>query len=715
MFITAVLGLLLLQQQDVFLGDERFDKLITFRSDALMMEDFLKDLSETLEVQLKCTTDIEEDFIIMFAKDIPAREGLKKISEHFGWDWKKENDVFLLYRSEEYKKQEEKERDNQILSVYRGLTDEAKKRYTEPKEISEEIWKQHHEITNKYHHSVKSNIESGGNPPPEVSDAYFQSLEAINPIKYLRDAVISEMTNELWMELDKNGRMVFAYNPTKAQKRMGAKARQATEWYVNQMISREARQHYQMSGLPHMLRIHELYENPQFSDIANVRLVIKNETPVFDRKMLPMHFVYAEIIDKEGRLVVRTWFPTHTILPSELDAPVEKQITTEGNTNYLNNLFVLTPELEKAFEISSGMESFYSDMYLQYMLLESKLGEKRGRWNVTGYIINEIARAGNFHVIADAYNSFFRRVLRSFPQSSYSRILSILGLYQNWQWTVKDKWAMARTEDWQLARASSAPKKKLFHLRDQVIRSGGLSLVDLGEFYLNIDDRKAVAAPLNQFTWNSQSHVMSMDVFSGIYLLRGVASMNLIEREQLHKNNRIPFSNLNVSTRSFFNQSVLLKGFEPPSFMLDEYRFSPEYEGDITDEETRMFDVMDNEITQLYPNGLPVHAFLNVSIDITPMSGYVCKTASGVFSELTLNKTRLDYTMDLYKNSKYDVLIAPADVLMCFFDIHATPMLRARYQSYVSQVAKGYTFTTYEGLPREFKQKLESRGDYESP
>lgn len=75
----------------------------------------------------------------MFAKDISAREGLKKISEHFGWDWKKENDVFLLYRSEEYKKQEEKERDNQILNVYRDLTNETKKRYTGPKEITNEV------------------------------------------------------------------------------------------------------------------------------------------------------------------------------------------------------------------------------------------------------------------------------------------------------------------------------------------------------------------------------------------------------------------------------------------------------------------------------------------------------------------------------------------------------------------------------------------------
>lgn len=38
MFVTTVLGLLLLQQQDVFLGDERFNKVITFRSDALMLE-----------------------------------------------------------------------------------------------------------------------------------------------------------------------------------------------------------------------------------------------------------------------------------------------------------------------------------------------------------------------------------------------------------------------------------------------------------------------------------------------------------------------------------------------------------------------------------------------------------------------------------------------------------------------------------------------------
>ncbi len=710
MFLTAVLGLLLLQQQDVFLGDERFDKVITFRSDALVVEDFLKGLSETLEVQLKCTSDIEEDFIIMFAKDIPAREGLKKISEHFGWKWKKENDVFLLHRSEDQKKQEEKERDNQILDVYRGLTDEAKKRYTEPKEISEEIWKQHSEITNKYHHSVKSNIESGEGPSPEIWHAYFQSLEAINPIRYLRDAVMSEMTDELWMELDKNGRMVFAYNPTKAQKKMGIKARQAAEWYVKQMVNKESVQRYQSSGLSQLLRIHELYENPQLSDIANVRLIIKNETPVYDRKMFPMSFVYADIIDKEGRLVVRTWLSMHAIPPSELDAPVEKQIITEGNTDYLNNSFVLTPELENAFEFPKGIENFYSDMYLQYILLESKLGEKRGRWNVTGYIINEIAIAGNFNIILDAYNNLFPRVLRPFPQSSYARILSILGLYQNWQWTVKDRWAMARTENWQLARASSAPKKKLFHLRDQVVRNGGLSLVDLGEFYLNIDDRKAVAAPLNQFTWNSKSHVMSMETYSGIYLLRGIASMNLMEKQQIQRSNRIPLSSLSVNVRSYFNQSLFMAGFEPSSNVLYEYRFNPDYDGEITDENIRTLGVLDNEITQIYPNGLPANAFLNVSINTTPMSGYVCKNAGGAFSELTLNKTRLDYVIDRYKNSNYEVLLAPTDVSMYFIDVHATPFLRVRYQSYVSRISNGHSFNTYERLDPEFKKKLEGGG-----
>ena len=356
------------------------------------------------------------------------------------------------------------------------------------------------------------------------------------------------------------------------------------------------------------------------------------------------------------------------------------------------------------------MESFYLDMYLQYMLLEPKLGEKRGRWNVTGYIINEIAKAGNFHIIADAYNSLFPRVLRPFPQSSYSRILSILGLYQSWQWTIKDKWATARTENWQLARASSAPKKKLFHLRDQVIRNGGLSLVDLGEFYLNIDDRKAAAAPLNQFTWNSKSHVMSMDTYSGIYLLRGIASMNLMEKQQIQRNNRIPLSSLSVNIRSYFNQSVFMAGFEPSSNVLYEYRFNPDYDGEITDEDIRTLGVLDNEITQIYPNGLPANAFLNVSIDTTPMSGYICKTASGAFSELTLNKTRLEYTMDQYKNSNYGVQIAPADVRMYFLDIHATPIIRARFQSYTSRVSDGHSFTTYERLNPEFKRKLESGG-----
>lgn len=704
MFLTAVLGLLLLQQEDVFLGDERFDKVITFRSDALVVEDFLKGLSETLEVQLKCTSDIEEDFIIMFAKDIPAREGLKKISEHFGWKWKKENDVFLLHRSEEQKKQEEKERDNQILNVYRGLTDEAKKRYTEPKEISEEIWKQHHEAVNKY----KGSFGDGAGPSPEIWHAYFQSLEAINPIRYLRDAVISEMTDELWMELDKNGRMVFAYNPTKTQKRMGTKARQAAEWYVNQMVNKETRQRYEGSSLPQLLRIHELYENPQLSDIANVRLIIKNETPVYDRKNLPMSFVHSDIIDKKGRLIVRTWLSANAILPSELDAPVEKQIITEGNTAYLNNSFVLTPELENAFEFPKGIENFYSDMYLQYILLESKLGEKRGRWNVTGYIINEIAKAGNFNVILDAYNNLFPRVLRPFPQSSYARILSILGLYQNWQWTVKDRWAMARTENWQLARASSVPKKKLFHLRDQVIRNGGLSLVDLGEFYLNIDDRKAVAAPLNQFTWNSKSHV-EMTGYSSIYLLRGIASMNSIEKLQIQNNNRIHLSNLNLNTRNYMNQFVLIEGFQPPSAIIHEYRFSPDYEGEVTNEDILTLDVLDDEITQIYPNGLPANAFLNVSIDTTPMSGYVCKNAGGAFSELTLNKTRLDYVIDRYKNSNYEVLLAPTDVSMYFIDVHATPLLRVRYQSYVSRISNGHSFNTYERLDPEFKRKLENR------
>lgn len=520
------------------------------------------------------------------------------------------------------------------------------------------------------------------------------------------------MTDELWMELDKKGRLVFVYNhPTKAQKRMETKAKQAAEWYVNQMVNKETRQRYQGSSLLQMLRIHELYENPQFSDIANVRFIIETQTPVYDQKMLPTHFVYADIIDKEGRLVVRTLLSTHTILSSELnDAPVEKQITTEGNTNYLNNSLVLTPELEKAFERPPGTEHVYSNMYLQYILLESKLGEKRGRWNVTGYIINEIAKAGNFHIITDAYNSLFPRVLRAFPQSSYSRILSILDLYQNWQWTVKDKWAMARTETWQLARASSAPKKKLFHLRDQVIKNGGLSLVDLGEFYLNIDDRKAVVTPLNQFTWKSKPHVVLEETYSNIYLLRGIGSMNLMEKQQIQRNNWISFSNLNVNTRSFLNQAVLMEGFQSSSQILNEYRFSPEYEGEITDQGILTLNVLDNEVTQIYPNGLPVNAFLNVSIDTTPISGYICKTASGIFSELALNKTRLEYTIDQYKNSNYEVLIAPTDVSMYFFDIHATPILRARFQSYTSQVSDGHSFTTYESLNTEFKKKLEGGG-----
>src|SRR5438876_8329761 len=99
MLLIAALTLASGLQSDDFAGDQRLTQLISYRTDCSTMAAALPEFSKTLNVKLEVAKDIEDDLLILRCVDTPAKETLNVIADHFGWQWKKTDDGYQLYRS----------------------------------------------------------------------------------------------------------------------------------------------------------------------------------------------------------------------------------------------------------------------------------------------------------------------------------------------------------------------------------------------------------------------------------------------------------------------------------------------------------------------------------------------------------------------------------------------------------------------------------------
>ncbi|MEM4408097.1 MAG: hypothetical protein QXI19_05065, partial [Candidatus Caldarchaeum sp.] len=149
-FAAWTLLISLIQSPVDLKADERLLVSTSVEAGPKTIKSILSDIQTQTGVELKPAKEIEEDLCILHVRERPAHEILFVIAEHFGWQWEKNDQGYILRQKNETRAKEEKELREELLKLSHLIKKRAEESLRERESSDfQALLKEYQDIQNK--------------------------------------------------------------------------------------------------------------------------------------------------------------------------------------------------------------------------------------------------------------------------------------------------------------------------------------------------------------------------------------------------------------------------------------------------------------------------------------------------------------------------------------------------------------------------------------
>ncbi len=697
LLIAATLALAPGLQSDVFAGDQRLAQSISYRTDCSTMSASLAEFSKTLNVKLEVAKDIEDDLLILRSADTPARETLNVIANHFGWQWKKTDDGYQLYRSAEAKKAEEKALREQILKPYHQVRDAAL--MSLKGSIDEKAVNEYQTVSTKLFDLLK---QPGGYDQDyrDLSKRNYELERQVSPRRRLEEAVFASLSDEQYLELDDVGRLVFSSSPTSMQRPMPKGALP----YLQQFI--EATLQYRMGSDPQSAAQRKMFGiamlgSVAVEDLGAVRIAIIRQFPADVFLPAPNVGYEVSLIRADGAFLgFRT---DDTVGGFSLDELPELSKDNKSG---------LTKDISASKEIVELDAANALGDIAAYQEALDEFWHKRSTAHPDlsfGHLVNATASESGANAIADSYG--YKQINRPIPTVSARAALDAICSRVHADWEIASKWLRIKSTDRALQRAATVPCSTLFRFRDRCMTEGP-SIELLSDVASSLTDRQLSSVLAHQMTQGAITPFGFRTGQGGLSLLRLWHELGIATKVQLKKGATLQVFGLSQAARTYYFKA-LQRSENSGDIPLDDdagYFETPEDSNWARQNwPERSFDdrhTFDDEITQLLPNGLPLDAQLSAHYATNP--GFIQTSLGSTGSAVDDKQAALGIIysrkgLQYYPHGN----LMPAMREHLFFTLFPTPRVAKASIVTGSTIAPGSSFCTFDNLPPAIKNRLQ--------
>lgn len=280
-------------------ADSRLQADIELTAPARPLEVICAELSQLTGVNVTVAADVKETLAVVRWKDASSGHLMERIAKFFQWEWQKEHGGYRLVRSPEAQRREEEELRRELIQPYVALKQDVRRAIAEAARPPTEDEKRRIEELRK---AIRAQFPRGIEEHQAYSNL-FQELERLERRTDLGDLVAriayDELDDDALHQLALGKRVVLATNPTRAQRRLGARAQEAVRDWLNERARLSQDFVDAAERLPPIgTRPRRVFE---VSDVATV--VVSIQPPPFVPPSVYPPEVEVSVVDRELRQI----------------------------------------------------------------------------------------------------------------------------------------------------------------------------------------------------------------------------------------------------------------------------------------------------------------------------------------------------------------------------------------------------------------------------
>ncbi|MCH8273861.1 MAG: hypothetical protein IH851_03645 [Armatimonadetes bacterium] len=535
--------------QAQFEGDARLEKAVSVRAEAETVRVVLKRLSEDIGVRLAASGALEDDLIVLLAKDRPAREILTIIAEHFDWTWKKEDDGYRLYQTVSSRREEQWQLETLIVRPYLEAQKRARERLEEAgKAEREQVEKEIEWLEEAYAEQRRGrNVITQGSEIDRLRRKITELRALLDPWTRCADTFLLSLGPSRFLELDRRQRLVFALRPTPSQYALPIRQSELAELIVAAVAYREdrIRQIEESSG-----RTPTGVRRFSAADVANVRITVSFPN-LYSRPSADFD-IRVEMFDADGvRLTASRGFDLEPYRRPRYGWDLLEE-APKREKNRLDD----TPATVE-LRVLLDRQDQYGNLRV---ILEARAAFLKGtsdRDPLTGYgtLLTAIAEGGDTAIIADVYDyhSLASGGIRVEKTTVGDLLDTVCGAMRA-DWRLDGGWVKVRTREWPLYRYATVPRRLLLGTRDLYLKQVGITL----------DQAAAVAAGVNDYQADSP---VLVGILGWIWVVGGAVKLPTLRlwdaigvtgRGLLSEGGRLEYRRLTPQAKARFGEVVYL-------------------------------------------------------------------------------------------------------------------------------------------------------------
>lgn len=719
-FAAWTLLISLIQSPVDLKADERLLVSTSVEAGPKTIKSILSDIQTQTGVELKPAKEIEEDLCILHVRERPAHEILFVIAEHFGWQWEKNDQGYILRQKNETRAKEEKELREELLKLSHLIKKRAEESLRERESSDfQALLKEYQDIQNKIKElSARPNTDEEIAQLESLKDRASTLYHSLDPVSYLGDLLTSELTESQYLELVRRGKLVFSSNPTRAQLPLPPRSARFVPQFLNRLT--------QFKTL-----IEEEETNIPLKEIKALRVILTMPDLPFTG-ILPFEQLF---FTSEGFGCKVEVLGSGVILFSKLTSQfralgIEEKEPTPVSQEKLQTLppkflepWTPTDQIKRLLVSLSGSDEELTFEFIMSLFLGS---EDIDLLELSSKMLTELGNTTETPLISDAYD--FHILSLPEPSSASTEtpalFLQALAKARSAEWDYSKGWLRIRTTPHALGRATTVPRAVLEQLTDAKKKQGGLRLDDLAHAVSQMTDFQAHAflnVHLGRFfpllsVFGAEKRIL-------IEFLRTWASLSHPVQEILANGGILRVRELPLPARASLERLLFL-------FTQEEYTLlghageTPEVIPSVPEDpppskaEKTPFPT-DQEFTQLFPLGPPPDASLY--LNKTTLPGILTKFKFGnTVVELPSTIEEFAVLAEEFMEEGVSLLFAfsvkPAVLETHTFVVNLAPGLERRYTTSVATADPKVPFGKIEDLPEDIRkhisaaiQKMKSR------
>lgn len=587
------------------LDDPLLSKAITVRADAEPIHVTLRNISDQTGVKVYANLAVGQDRIILLAKNLPAKDILKRISDHYGWSWRSVKDGIELWQTPVQATEERRALQEAILKPLRKWRQASVDALAARQKFDvRKGWARLDQLGREFiDQSVRYNDEYYGTPEQQkvwvnrqgaIEKEAANIARSVSPVWHLVDTLIAGLTDQDLLQIEDGDRMILAYAPKGGQRGMPPRARQLCEELVRFLTERNLQGDVERA----ISQALEIDESPNLRPdrVRNLRLLLKNDSfPVVLSRDRPFDLPRFFIVDTDLKLVTQSYIEQSW----EQRAPEPAVKPAAAARDQLDEPLQRTAGLGRASEIVSQRALKVAEEARDNFF---RAGGKTFLSAGQAFTLNEIASAAHVNFISDCYDwNRIGGVNRQSLTTARQAFQFMAGVTQQ-TWTYEDGWVNFRDPKPAVGRAYTIPSDKLLKLRDLLV--GPFSL-DAGGAAANLITERQSMGILAQNWFYQRWGILARGEANYLPLLRFWGTLPRGPKRSLEAGDTVPLAS--IGRASLGHLMTYLNSKERPSNVS-----SLEF-GEILDAEdhqwvkenwpSRSDYDNDTDLTELLPNG----------------------------------------------------------------------------------------------------------------